>query len=150
MTTKRDAIRILKETSVDAATVPGTNEWNEALQLAIASLAEEDSLLPGIMRIPLLLDYDMICKSIRKEGDLKKSIISMEECSELIKAVSKILRNGELTDDLKHDLTEEMADVYICLSILLLVYDISWSELQEWIWYKIERQDARDKNEQNN
>lgn len=59
----------------------------------------------------------------------------MEECSELIQCISKELR---CKSDITH-LTEEMADVLICVEILKQIYNISDEELNNWIKYKQKR-----------
>lgn len=54
-------------------------------------------------------------ESIRKYGKEMQSIVCMEECSELIQAISKCLRGKP---DATDNLAEEMADVTICLHML--------------------------------
>lgn len=74
----------------------------------------------------------------------------MEECSELIKAISKLLRKDCFEDktkareDLLRDLTEEIADVYICLDYLQTIYHIQPKDIQKWIDLKQKRQEERD------
>lgn len=68
-------------------------------------------------------------------GKENQSIVVMEECAELIQAISKELRGKS---DKKH-LAEEMADVYICLVLLKRMYEITDSDLQEWIDFKQKR-----------
>lgn len=65
---------------------------------------------------------------------------AMEESAELIQAINKVLRKK---DDAKNHLTEEMADVFICLEQLKCLFDISDEEIQVWIDYKWERQKKR-------
>lgn len=78
---------------------------------------------------------DIIKKSIDFYGKDIQSIVCMEECSELIQCISKELRGKS---DIAH-LTEEMADVLICVEILKQIYNISDEELNNWIKYKQER-----------
>lgn len=61
-------------------------------------------------------------------------MIAMEECSELIQAISKCLRSEDLipTETREH-LIEEMADVTICLEQLMAMYSITFQELDAWI-----------------
>ena len=59
----------------------------------------------------------------------------MEECSELIQAISKELRGK--SD--KNHLAEEMADVMICINMLQEMYEIGTSELESWICSKQQR-----------
>lgn len=66
----------------------------------------------------------------------------MEECAELIQAVSKRLRGKPDLDD---NLAEEMADVYICLKMLQDMYGVTDERLESWIDRKTERQVERNK-----
>lgn len=79
-------------------------------------------------------------ESIEKYGKEMQSIICMEECSELIQAVSKRLRGKP---DATDNLAEEMADVTICLYLLREMYGITDAQLEEWIERKTARQSAR-------
>lgn len=81
-------------------------------------------------------------KSIEHYGKELQSIVCMEECAELIQAISKIQRKG-LNDELKNHLAEEIADVMICVKMLRIMYRITDNEVSEWINYKIERQQER-------
>ncbi len=79
-------------------------------------------------------------ESIRKYGKEMQSIVCMEECSELIQAISKCLRGKP---DATDNLAEEMADVTICLHLLQEMYGITDEQLDEWIDHKTIRQLAR-------
>lgn len=79
-------------------------------------------------------------ESIEKYGKTMQSIVCMEECSELIQAVSKRLRGKP---DATDNLAEEMADVTICLYLLKEMYDITDEQLNEWIARKTARQSKR-------
>lgn len=81
------------------------------------------------------IDEEIIAKSIEHYGTERQSIVCMEECSELIQAISKELRGKS---DRNH-LAEEMADVMICIKILQEMYNIGTSELESWIFTKQER-----------
>jgi NTP pyrophosphatase (non-canonical NTP hydrolase) len=142
---KNEAIRILRETSVTAATSPGTEEWDEALHLAITALIRSTPAGYINTALPLYIDLGSLANSVEVEGVKRKSVICMEECSELIKAISKLLRGEKDELELKRDLAEEIGDVFISLCLLIIMYDISWHEIQEWIWFKIQRQEERDK-----
>lgn len=62
-------------------------------------------------------------------------IISIEECSELQKTITKYLRGkGDY-----ENICEEMADVIICLDWLQHILDIKNEDIQKWIEYKTER-----------
>ena len=59
-----------------------------------------------------MTNHEVWDKTIELNGVAIQSVVCMEECSELIKAISKRLR-GEL--DIEDNLAEEMADVTVCL-----------------------------------
>lgn len=61
-------------------------------------------------------------QSIDHYGKRMQSIVCMEECAELIQAISKKLRDPTSPND---HLSEEMADVIICLHQLKLMYGIT-------------------------
>lgn len=79
-------------------------------------------------------------ESIEKYGKEIQSIVCMEECSELIQAISKRLRGKP---DAIDNLVEEMADVTICLYLLEQMYGITDAQLEEWITRKTARQSKR-------
>lgn len=79
-------------------------------------------------------------ESIEKYGKEMQSIVCMEECSELIQAISKCLRGKP---DATDNLAEEMADVTICLHLLKEMYGITDAQLEEWITRKTARQYER-------
>ena len=75
-----------------------------------------------------------------------QAMVHMEECAELIQAVSKMrrVRNSGKDDGEAYDnMVEEMADVLICLEQLRLTYDIPDHAIQDMIYRKCERQEAR-------
>ena len=82
---------------------------------------------------------EIVTKAIEHYGKETQSIVVMEECAELIQAISKELRGKS---DKKH-LAEEMADVYICLELLKQMYEITDSDLQEWNDFKKNREVKR-------
>lgn len=85
-------------------------------------------------------------KAISHYGITTQSIVAMEECSELTQAISKLLRtpeNGENWEYNIEHLTEEMADVIICIHLLKKMYNIDEVEIQKWIDYKFARCDGR-------
>lgn len=79
-------------------------------------------------------------ESIEKYGKEIQSIVCMEECSELIQAVSKCLRGKP---DATDNLAEEMADVTICPHLLKEMYGITDKQVDTWIARKTFRQFAR-------
>lgn len=82
--------------------------------------------------------------SIHRFGRQTQSIVCMEECGELIQAISKRLRGKPDPED---NLAEEMADVTICLKLLQQMYGISDRKLDEWVERKTDRQRERNRAE---
>lgn len=68
-------------------------------------------------------------ESVERFGTRLQSVVCMEECAELIQAVSKRLRGKPDPDD---NLAEEMADVYICLGMLRDMYGVTDERLESW------------------
>lgn len=68
-------------------------------------------------------------------GVQMQTIVCMEECSELIKECSKMLR-GKCG---REHLIEEMADVYICLEMLKKMYGITSTDIVNERVRKLER-----------
>lgn len=63
------------------------------------------------------------------------STIAMEECAELIQAISKAKR-GKLD---KNNMAEEIADVLICVDWIGEIYNIPYEDINTWIEYKQQR-----------
>lgn len=80
---------------------------------------------------------------LSKFGIERQSMIAMEECAELQKAVSKLIRYAdsdyEKFKQLRKDLVEEIGDVMICIYQLKLFYEIKQSEIQKVIDFKQKR-----------
>ena len=79
-----------------------------------------------------MIDNETIKKSIDYYGKEKQSVVCMEECSELIQAISKELRGKT---DIEH-LAEEIADVLISIEVLKQIYSVPQSAIYDWINYK--------------
>lgn len=84
----------------------------------------------------------IIADSIEHYGKPVQSTVCMEECSELIQAISKCLRYGDTEENLDN-LVEEIADVFICISMLKQMYDIPDVEIMAYIKYKQNRIEER-------
>lgn len=69
-------------------------------------------------------------QSIDHYGKQLQSIVCMEECAELIQAIGKKLRDPTSPND---HLSEEMADVIICLHQLKLMYGITDKAISDWV-----------------
>ena len=77
----------------------------------------------------------VVKKSIEHYGKDVQSTVCMEECAELIQAISKEKRGK--SD--KCNLAEEMADVIICIEMLKQIYNITEDEIHSWVITKQER-----------
>lgn len=90
------------------------------------------------------IDKKIIIKSIQHYGKNNQSTVCMEECAELIQAISKAKR-GKINRD---NMIEEIADVLICVEMLKLMYMISNEKINKWIEKKQAREAERmEKNE---
>lgn len=85
-------------------------------------------------------------ESVERFSKQNQSIVCMEECAELIQAVSKRLRGKPDPED---NLTEEMADVTICIGLLQDMYGITDERLNDWIERKTVRQKERNEKKNN-
>jgi len=71
-------------------------------------------------------------------GVNRQSRQAMEECSELIQAINKMLRYPD--DEIKRlELIEEIADVLIMITQLKIIFDIEQSEIRRMMNYKKSR-----------
>ena len=77
----------------------------------------------------------VVKKSIEHYGKDVQSTVCMEECAELIQAISKQKRGKSDKDHL----AEEMADVIICIEMLRQIYNITEDEIYSWVITKQER-----------
>ena len=83
----------------------------------------------------IIIDSDIIKRSIEHYGKDVQSTVCMEECAELIQAISKEKRGKSDKDHL----AEEMADVIICIEMLKQIYNITEDEIYSWVINKQER-----------
>jgi NTP pyrophosphatase (non-canonical NTP hydrolase) len=76
---------------------------------------------------------------------LKQLVITMEECGELIRACSKVLRHGT-EEDPKYlqNLTEEIADVIAMTRILRTSYRIDSSTLEDLVQKRLTKMKRQD------
>ena len=82
------------------------------------------------------VDIGLQAEVVSKYGGDIQSTICMEECAELIQAISKMKRGKDNRDNL----IEEMADVLIVLSQLRVIYGVTDDEIIEWLDGKQDRQ----------
>ncbi len=76
-------------------------------------------------------------------GKELQTTVAMEECAELIQAISKLKRYGENLSR-RFDLIEEMVDVEICIEQLKYFFNVSETEMDAIRDYKIKREEERE------
>ena len=87
---------------------------------------------------------DVLAENIRLHGDkavFHRCVITVEEMAELTKEITKHLFDR---GDMDH-LTEEIADVYVVLQGLKMVFGIKEEDIDRIVDAKIRRQAERDK-----
>ena len=129
-------------------------ELSEKTHIPVISLGryERGERTPSITQLLLICGalgisvYDIVDTQnnyIQQNRDFMKATeneelcttIAMEECSELIQAISKAKR-GKLDAD---NMAEEIADVLIGIEWIKEIYDIDTLEVQKWLAYKENR-----------
>lgn len=86
------------------------------------------------------IDESAIARSVDHYGEEIQATVCMEECAELIQAISKMIRrNGEISGKEHDHLEEEVADVLICIEMLKQIYNIPDLNIEEWIDRKQKR-----------
>lgn len=83
-----------------------------------------------------------ISQLIAYHGEAKTLVMCMEECAELIQAVSKLMRYG-LTAEVESNLIEELADVTICMAMIRDIAGIRFRYVDEKIKEKMQRNVGR-------
>ena len=86
-----------------------------------------------------LVDTGIVAEVVLTYGDQIMSTICMEECAELIQAISKNIRGK----DAKESLTEEIADVLICIEALKYMHGIEDADISTWVKRKQDREAER-------
>lgn len=76
-----------------------------------------------------------LASSYTKEMNL---LVAMEECAELIQALSKIRRKPD-SDIIRNNLIEEISDVSICIEIIKFNLNIKDYEVDKMIVQKMKR-----------
>ncbi|MEG1286989.1 MAG: hypothetical protein RSD13_02915 [Clostridium sp.] len=87
--------------------------------------------------------HDLLRKMIDHHGVVNSKFITIEEFSELTKEITKDLRGNFR----KEFFMEELADVFICLEMLMLVYEVDKEEFDEYVVDKMFRNMTRIKND---
>ena len=90
-------------------------------------------------------EKDLYERNIKYHGIEQETTIAMEECSELIQAISKCKRYGCI-NKCRENLIEEMTDVLIMIDELKMIYQISDVDISDIRQYKMNRQSYRIKN----
>ena len=90
-------------------------------------------------------EKDLYERNIQYHGIEQETTIAMEECSELIQAISKCKRYGCI-NKYRENLIEEMTDVLIMIDELKIIYQISDVDISDIRQYKMNRQSYRIKN----
>lgn len=85
------------------------------------------------------MNKQIIKDAIKFHGADEQTTVCMEECAELIQCISKEKRGKHD----RHHLIKEMADVYICLEMLMEIYNISSKEIESMIERKQQREIER-------
>lgn len=89
------------------------------------------------------MNKELLQKAINIYGREAQQDMCIEEMSELTKAICKIKRNRyNITNKLKEDLYEEIADVYIMLRQLEMMFDCE-PEVKKQIANKLSRLESR-------
>lgn len=88
---------------------------------------------------------DDIRRLVEHHGKDKTLVIAIEECSELIKEITKYKRAGNHEEQInrRDGLLEEIADVQICIDMLQVIFDIAENELAREITAKMQRNIGR-------
>ena len=115
------------------------DEWQEKYLKEAWACDSGAKALAGLITW-IKIDKGIIADSIWHYGKNNQSTVCMEECAELIQAISKAKR-GKINRD---NLTEEIADVLICIEMLKQMYSISDSEIDVWIKKKQKRKVKKD------
>ena len=90
-------------------------------------------------------EKDLYERNIKYHGIEQETTIAMEECSELIQAISKCKRYGCI-NKYRENLIEEMTDVLLMIDEFKMIYQISDVDISDIRKYKMDRQSYRLKN----
>ena len=81
-------------------------------------------------------------ENINEHVVVLETVIAMEECAELIQAISKVKRYG-FVGVYRDNLIEEIADVSIVIREIMMIFGISVGDINEVIDSKIQRIKSR-------
>lgn len=89
------------------------------------------------------MDLSILSKSaVDTFGAQTQQLIAVEECGELIQAITKIQRYGN-KEQYRDNLIEEIADVIIVINQLKYIYKIKDMDISQYIDNKIKRTKRR-------
>ena len=77
-------------------------------------------------------------ENIKEHGIVEETVIAIEECAELIQAISKVKRYG-FVGEYKDNLIEEIADVSIVIREIMMMFGIADDDLENAIYAKVQR-----------
>lgn len=118
--------------------VENTGAWGEKILKEAWACDSGAKALAGLIT-EIKIDRNIISNSIQHYGKNNQSTVCMEECAELIQAISKAKR-GKINRD---NMIEEIADVLICIEMLKQMYMISEDKINKWIEKKQAREAER-------
>ena len=123
---------------------PLSDDPNRVEQVYVQREAYEAGYLKALAGMEHIEDAGGWMRSIWKQsiehyGARDRMVVCMEECSELIHAISKLLRGRDVRDNL----VEEMADVTICVNLLAMIYHVDRSQLDKVVRAKTIREARR-------
>lgn len=114
------------------------DEWQKNYLKEAWACDSGEKALAGLIT-EIKIDRNIISNSIQHYGKNNQSTVCMEECAELIQAISKAKR-GKINRD---NMIEEIADVLICIEMLKQMYMISDEKINKWIEKKQAREAER-------
>lgn len=114
------------------------DEWQEKYLKEAWACDSGAKTLAGLIT-GIKIDKGIITESIQHYGKNNQSTVCMEECAELIQAISKAKR-GKINRD---NMIEEIEDVLICIEMLKQMYMISDEKINKWIEKKQAREVKR-------
>ena len=88
----------------------------------------------------------IIINIINQYGETSQVLQSIEEMSELTK---ELLKNINRNENNEKEIIQEIADVIIMITQLVMIYKIDVEKIYGAIEYKLERQEKRMNNEKN-
>ncbi len=86
----------------------------------------------------MTIEKELLEANIKNHGVNAELVVAMEECAELIQAISKVIRYGASEEKYIDHLSEEMADVTIVLDELGMIFN-NICDIAVWRKRKLER-----------